>query len=128
MPAYKAADLKEGYILTALNYLEWRRNADRGFVPFKAQEGRLGLTEDTFLTALNTLKSRFASEPVTAEVYLAQARYAIQKQQQVNALQLCDGRDSPLSELSQDKCAEESSGRYFSTLLECRGGKTGFPE
>ena len=88
--AYKAADLKEGYILTALNYLEWRRNADRDFVPFKAHEGLLGLTEDTFQTALNTLKSRFASEPVTAEVYLAQARYAIQKQQQVNALQLCD--------------------------------------
>ena len=88
--AYKAAGLKEGYILTALNYLEWRRNADRSFVPFKAQEGLLGLTEDTFLTALNTLKSKFASEPVTAEVYLAQARYAIEKQQQVNALQLCD--------------------------------------
>ena len=69
--AYKAAGLKEGYILTALNYLEWRRNADRSFVPFKAQEGLLGLTEDTFLTALNTLKSKFASEPVTAEVYLA---------------------------------------------------------
>lgn len=88
--AYKAAGLKEGYILTALNYLEWRRNADRSFVPFKAQEGLWGLTEDTFLTALNTLKSKFASEPVTAEVYLAQARYAIEKQQQLNALQLCD--------------------------------------
>ena len=88
--AYKAAGLKEGYILTALNYLEWRRNADRSFVPFKVQEGLLGLTEDTFLTALNTLKSKFASEPVTAEVYLAQARYAIEKQQQLNALQLCD--------------------------------------
>lgn len=88
--AYKAADLEEGYVLTALNYLEWRRNADRSMVPFQAQEGLLGLTEDTFLTALNTLKSKFASEPVTAEVYLAQARYAIEKQQQVNALQLCD--------------------------------------
>lgn len=88
--AYKAADLKEGYILTALDYLEWRRNADGGFVPFQAQEGLLGLTEDTFLTALNTLKSKFVSEPVTAEVYFVQARYAIQKQQQVNALQLCD--------------------------------------
>lgn len=88
--AYKAADLKEGYILTALNYLEWRRNEDRSMVPFQAQEGLLGLTEDKFLTALNTLKSKFPSEPVTAEVYLAQARYAVQKQQQVNALQLCD--------------------------------------
>lgn len=88
--AYKAADLKEGYILTALNYLEWRRNEDRSMVPFQAQKGLLGLTEDKFLTALNTLKSKFPSEPVTAEVYLAQARYAVQKQQQVNALQLCD--------------------------------------
>ncbi len=88
--AYKAAGLKEGYILTTLNYLEWRRNADRYAVPSKIQEGLPGLTEDTFLTALNTLKSKFASEPVSAEVYLAQARYAIEKEQQINALQLCD--------------------------------------
>lgn len=87
--AYKAADLKEGYILTTLNYLEWRRNEDRSMVPFQAQKGLLGLTEDKFLTALNTLKSKFASEPVTAEVYWAQARYAIKKEQPANALQLC---------------------------------------
>lgn len=48
------------------------------------------LTDDTYLKALNTLKSKYASEPICAEVYLAQARYAIEKQQQVNALQLCD--------------------------------------
>lgn len=88
--AYKAADLKEGYILTTLNYLEWRRNEDRSMVPFQAQKGLLGLTEDKFLTALNTLKSKFASEPVTAEVYWAQARYAIKKEQPANALQLCE--------------------------------------
>ena len=88
--AYKAAGLKEGYILTALNYLEWRRNADRSVMLLKIKAGRRGLTEDTYLTALNTLKSKFASEPVSAEVYLAQARYAIEKEQQINALQLCD--------------------------------------
>ncbi len=88
--AYKAAGLKEGYILTALNYLEWRRNADRSVMSLKIEGGRPGLTEDTYLTALNTLKSKFASEPVSAEVYLAQARYAIEKEQQINALQLCD--------------------------------------
>ena len=77
--AYKAAGLKEGYILTTLNYLEWRRNADRYAVPSKIQEGLPGLTEDTFLAALNTLKSKFASEPVSAEVYLAQAATPLRK-------------------------------------------------
>lgn len=88
--AYKAAGLKEGYILTALNYLEWRRNTDRSVMPLKIEGGRPGLTEDTYLAALNTLKSKFASEPVSAEVYLAQARYAVEKELQINALQLCD--------------------------------------
>ena len=36
------------------------------------------------------MKSKYASEPICAEVYLAEARYTIGKQQQLNALQLCD--------------------------------------
>ena len=90
LSAYKAAGLKEGYVLTALNYLEWRRGAERYIRPLQAKGEALVLTDDTYLKALNTLKSKYASEPICAEVYLAQARYAIEKQQQVNALQLCD--------------------------------------
>ena len=89
LSAYKAAGLKEGYVLTALNYLEWRRGAERYIRPLQKGEASV-LTDDTYLKALNTLKSKYASEPICAEVYLAQARYAIEKQQQVNALQLCD--------------------------------------
>ena len=90
LSAYKAAGLKEGYVLTALNYLEWRRGAERYIRPLQAKGEASVLTDDTYLKALNTLKSKYASEPICAEVYLAQARYAIEKQQQVNALQLCD--------------------------------------
>ena len=36
IPAYKATGLKEGYVLTALNYLEWRWNADRNIRPLQA--------------------------------------------------------------------------------------------
>lgn len=90
LSAYKASGLKEGYVLTALNYLEWRRGADRNIRPFQIKSGSSELTDDTYLKALNTLKSNYASEPICAEVYLAQARYAIEKEQQLNALQLCD--------------------------------------
>ena len=88
--AYKATGLKEGYVLTALNYLEWRWNADRNIRPLQAKGELPVLTGDTYLKALNTLKSKYASEPICAEVYLAEARYTIGKQQQLNALQLCD--------------------------------------
>ena len=88
--AYKASGLKEGYVLTALSYLEWRRDSDRNIRPFGLKKGLSGLTEDTYVTALNELKSRFKSESICAEVYLAQARYAIEKEQQTSALQLCD--------------------------------------
>lgn len=77
--AYKASGLKEGYVLTALSYLEWRRDSDRNIRPFGLKKGLSGLTEDTYVTALNELKSRFKSESICAEVYLAQARYAIEK-------------------------------------------------
>ena len=88
--AYKATGLKEGYVLTALNYLEWRWNADRNIRPLQAKGELPVLTEDTYLKALNRLKNKYASEPICAEVYLAEARYTIGNQQQLNALQLCD--------------------------------------
>ena len=61
IPAYKATGLKEGYVLTALNYLEWRWNADRNIRPLQAKGELPVLTEDTYLKALNTLKSKYAS-------------------------------------------------------------------
>ncbi len=90
LSAYQTAGLKEGYVLTALNYLEWQRGAERHIRPLQAKGESPVLTDDTYLKALNTLKSKYASEPICAEVYLAQACHAIEEQQQVNALQLCD--------------------------------------
>lgn len=90
LSAYKAAGLKDGYILTSLNYLEWKRSTDKSMQPFQAKNGLLGLTQDKFVAALNQLKTNYKSEETCAEVYLAQARYSISKNQQVAALQLCD--------------------------------------
>lgn len=126
--AYKAAGLKEGYILTTLNYLEWRRNADRYAVPSKIQEGLPGLTEDTFLTALNTLKSKFASEPVSAEVYLAQARYAIEKEQQINALQLCDEAIRLYPDYHRINALKNLREEVLAPSLNVRAASQAFPD
>ena len=88
--AYQAAGLNEGYVLALLNYLQWRRMADQAFRSFQAKNGLIGLTQDPYLAALNELKSKFKSEPICAEVYLAQAQFAIEKDQPVSALKLCD--------------------------------------
>lgn len=77
--AYQAAGLNEGYVLALLNYLQWRRMADQAFRSFQAKNGLIGLTQDPYLAALNELKSKFKSEPICAEVYLAQAQFAIEK-------------------------------------------------
>lgn len=89
LSAYKAAGLNEGYVLTALDYLEWRRWADTGFRAYKAPKGLLGLTQDPYIAALNELKSKFKADPVCAEVYLAQAQM-FQQEHPARALQLCD--------------------------------------
>lgn len=88
--AYEASRLEEGYVLTMLNYLEWRRAHDSMIQPIQVRKGMSEWTVDTYSAVLDELKSRFKSEPVCAEVYLAQARYALDKEQQVTALQLCD--------------------------------------
>ncbi len=88
--AYETAGLKEGYVLTMLQYLEWKRGNDNKLQPVQLKKGLGEWTADTYNAALDELKRQFKSEPICAEVYLAQVRYAVEKMQQVNALQLCD--------------------------------------
>ena len=57
-------------------------------VPYRAPQNLIGLTQDPYLAGLDKLKADFKSHDVCAEVYLAKARYAVEKQQQVMALQI----------------------------------------
>lgn len=88
--AYKTRDNKDAYVLVMLDYLEWRRNADNAFRPYRAPKGLIGLTQDPYLAGLDKLKADFGSLNICAEVYLAKANHAIEKGQQAAALQLCD--------------------------------------
>lgn len=88
--AYKASGLKEGEVLTTLNYLEWRWGANRNIYPVQARGEWQPMTQDSYVEALNKLKTQYKSEEICAEVYLALARNLIDNQQQVSALQLCD--------------------------------------
>lgn len=88
--AYEASGLKEGYVLTMLNFLEWERGNNRTLLPIQVRKGMSQWSVDTYSAVLDELESRFKSELVCAEVYLAQARYAIEMQRQVDALKLCD--------------------------------------
>lgn len=76
--AYKASGLKEGEILTTLNYLKWKQRVDRNW------------GKSSYLSALEELRNRYKAEPVCAEVYLTEARYDNQKDKQVEALRLCE--------------------------------------
>ena len=90
--AYRTSGPKEGYILTTLNFLDWKYKPENLYQPFLPKTGLQESESDTdpYIIALNELKKQSNSIPVCAEVYLTQARYAVQKEQQVNALQLCD--------------------------------------
>lgn len=90
LDACRKANMEDGYILTMLDYLKWRHNTDDTFVTYRAPKKLLGLTQDPYLAGLDKLKGEFKSYDVCAEVYLAKAQYAIEKQQQVMALQICD--------------------------------------
>lgn len=90
LSAYQTRDEKEGYVLTSLHYLAWQRDTDQSFRPFQAKKGLIGLTQDPYLAGLDQLKASYQSFDICAEVYLAKANYAIMKQQQIAALQLCE--------------------------------------
>ena len=86
--AYKARGDKEGFVLTSLNFLEWKYNM--GFRPFQAKKGLIGLTQDPYLAGLDKLKAEYKLLDICAEVYLAKANFALMKDQQTSALLLCD--------------------------------------
>lgn len=90
LDTYKRVNMDDGYVLTMLNYLDWRRNSDNTFVPYRAPQKLIGLTQDPYLAGLDKLRTEFKTHDICAEVYLAKARYAIEKGQQAMALQICD--------------------------------------
>lgn len=88
--AYRKAGNADATVLTTLNYLEWKRNADSGFRPYRAPQGRLGLTQDPYLAGLDKLIAEYKSHEVCAEVYLAKAQAAVDGGAPAQGLQLCE--------------------------------------
>ena len=87
---YQKRGYKDAYILVVLDKLNWLRTDNPGFSPYRAPNGLIGLTQDPYLAELNKLISEYKSQEVCAEVYLAKARYAMNQNQKVTALQLCE--------------------------------------
>lgn len=60
------------------------------FRPYHAPEGRIGLTQDPYLGALNKLIAENQSRDICAEVYLLKAQEAVNAGVPASGLQLCD--------------------------------------
>lgn len=90
LTTYEKAGLTDGYIMTALDFQNWKRKANAGYATYEPQKGLAGLLQDNYFTVLDALKSRYASRPIVMEVYLAQARYAAEKEEYSTALSLCN--------------------------------------
>lgn len=90
LSAYEARGDKDGYVLTSLQYLEWKRDTNPKFRPFQAKKGLIGLTQDPYLAGLNQLIAEYKSLDICAEVYLAKANFAFLNEQPLVALQLCE--------------------------------------
>lgn len=90
LKADRTANHMDGYVLTMLDYLDWRRETDPSFRSYQAPKGMMGLTQDPYLAELNKLISEFKSKDICAEVFLARARYAYSENLATTALQICD--------------------------------------
>ncbi|MCI7069968.1 MAG: MG2 domain-containing protein [Bacteroides pyogenes] len=87
---YRKRGDKEGYVLVKLERLKWENDEAGGFRPLYAKKGRADKAADAYDGALELLKTEYGSVDVCAEVYLAQALYAVDRDKAVRALQLCD--------------------------------------
>ncbi|WP_294629197.1 alpha-2-macroglobulin family protein [uncultured Bacteroides sp.] len=113
MATYKSAAMKEGYILTALDYLKWKSDT---------------YGEGTYLSALNALKNEHtSSSSVSAEIYLAQARYACEKERQTEALQLCDEAIRLYPSYYRINAVKDFREEILSPFLEVNTARQVFP-
>jgi hypothetical protein len=88
---YQHAGLKEGYLLTSLNYLNWKwRESGRVPRPVRATGGRIGLSQNPYIAALNKLRQEFAGEELCAEVEIELASYAYDEWEYPSALQISE--------------------------------------
>lgn len=88
--AYRKPGDVDALVLTTLDYLKWRKSSDRGFRPYRAPRGLIGLTQDPYLAGLNKLIAEYGSHDICAEVYLAKAEAAVNDNAPVQGLQLCE--------------------------------------
>ncbi|MEG1660610.1 MAG: alpha-2-macroglobulin family protein [Bacteroides sp.] len=90
LAADRACGLTDGYVLTMLDYLDWRRASDGSFGPYRAPKGLIGRTQDPYLAGLDKLVTEFGDCGIAAEVYLAKAVFAVNAGLPATALQFCE--------------------------------------
>lgn len=83
---------KEGYVLSALKYINWKYNTNnRSRMPFEIKKGTSVVTTvHPYLDALNALKSKCKTLNICGEVYFEEARYLKDRDKLETALLLCD--------------------------------------
>lgn len=74
LDTYKRVNMDDGYVLTMLNYLDWRRNSDNTFVPYRAPQKLIGLTQDPYLADLTNYETEFKTHDICAEVYFGKSK------------------------------------------------------
>lgn len=90
MNTYQRAEDQDALLLTTLDYLQWKRDTDASFRPYRAPKGMIGLTQDPYLAGLNKLIAENKSRDLCAEVYLAKATAAVVGGAPAQGLQICD--------------------------------------
>lgn len=91
LSTYKARGDKEGYVLSCLDYITWKRGDNNIRPTFRVKKGTsVVATVNPYIDALDSLKSEYKSLDICAEIYLQQAYYLRDYNEHVAALQLCD--------------------------------------
>ncbi len=128
LDAYGKAGMDDGYVLCKLDYLNWKRNSEYDFVPYRASQNPDALAPDAYLTGLDKLEADFKSQEVCAEVYLAKARYAVDKQQQVTALQICDEAVKLYPGYKRINALKNLKQEILSPALYVRADRVAYPD
>lgn len=127
LSVYETKGNKEGYLLTSLDYLEWKRVEERDFPSLQIETGLQGFNSDKYVIALNELKDKFQSEEICAAVYLALVYHEMRQGNLVAALQLCDEAIQKYPKYNRISTLKNTRTRILSPFLRVNVDQITFP-
>ncbi len=126
LDTYQTRGNEEATISLSLDFLDWRKY--RGEFVIRDYSKRPPFGQNRYVLELDRLIERYRSNPVTAEIYLNKAQYAVIQENRLLAMQFCEEAIALYPKYERINALKELREEILSPTLRIGHGKIFYPE